>query len=228
MCRTDLYERLPGPNKNKIRQDSAVNIDWYHDPRNPRESNLIRLANLRANFTDRSISDVFKLFFPTEVENRNTLTYLLDLTRHTPRDFLQLLKKIQQFSGRTRLQRGQILSGVRSYSIEYFVPEIKDELVGYVAKDDIDLIMELFGSLRKRDFLFTELEQKAKEQSRFSNLVLSPIISALFECSAIGNVFNRPGGSTYYTFKFRNRHSSLNLDERLILHRGMWKALNLI
>lgn len=34
LCRTDLYERLPGPNKNKIRQDSGVSLDWYHDPDN--------------------------------------------------------------------------------------------------------------------------------------------------------------------------------------------------
>jgi hypothetical protein len=29
LCRTDLFERLPGPNKNKIRQNAAVHIDWY-------------------------------------------------------------------------------------------------------------------------------------------------------------------------------------------------------
>jgi hypothetical protein len=40
LCRIDLFERLPGPNKNKIRQDSAYELNWYHDPRNPRESLL--------------------------------------------------------------------------------------------------------------------------------------------------------------------------------------------
>jgi hypothetical protein len=228
LCRTDLYERLPGANKNKIRQDSAVNLDWYHDPRNPGGSNLIRLANLRARLTRQGIRDVFSLYFPSQVEHRNMLSFLLDLTRHTPRDFLQLLKNIQHFSRAGRLTRDEILSGVRSYSIEYFLPEIKDELVGYVARDDTDTVMELLGSLRKRDFSFGELEEKARGQSRFGNLDLPSIITALFECSAVGNVFNRPGGATFYTFKFRNRNSSLNLGERLILHRGMWKALNLI
>jgi len=32
LCRTDLFERLPGPNKNKIRQDSSYEIDWYRRP----------------------------------------------------------------------------------------------------------------------------------------------------------------------------------------------------
>jgi hypothetical protein len=35
LCRTDIYERLPGPNKNKIRQDSAHEIIWFTEAQNP-------------------------------------------------------------------------------------------------------------------------------------------------------------------------------------------------
>ena len=48
LCRTDLFEKLPGANTNKIRQDSAIVLDWYQDVRNVRSINLIKLINLRA------------------------------------------------------------------------------------------------------------------------------------------------------------------------------------
>ena len=127
--------------------------------------------------------------------------YLLDFTRHTPRDFIQVLTHIQPFAPKTdhptlirrTLSQDQVLSGMRSYSIDYFLPEIKDELVGYFPAEDVESVMNLIGSLRSREFTFVELTAKAVGQKRFSNLDLSAIIGALFECSAIGNVHSRKG-----------------------------------
>ncbi len=225
LCRTDLYEKLPGANKNKIRQDAAIHLDWYHDPRRPDDSKLIHLANHRARLTKPGVTDLFAEFFPAKIEDKEARHFLLELTRHTPRDFIQLLKNIQDFSGDGPLRRDEILSGVRSYSLNYFVPEVKDELVGYVEGEQIDAAIELLGSLRKRDFWFRELSEMASQ--RKLSLDLAKVIHALFECSAIGNVTKLTDGMQYYTFKFRNRNSVLNLEDRLILHRGMWKALNL-
>jgi len=227
LCRTDLFERLPGANKNKVRQDSAVQLDWYHDPRQPQDSFLVKLANLRASLSGPRNRDIFDEYFPNEVEHQRAIGFLLDLTRHTPRDFVQILTHVQQFSRSGALTRDQILSGIRSYSLNYFVPEIKDELVGYVAPEDMEATLSVIGALRKRDFNYSELEEKARSHTKHK-LDLPSILAVLFECSAVGNVQNRPGGTTYYTFKYRNRNSTLNLSDRLILHKGMWKAMNLI
>lgn len=226
LCRTDLFEKLPGANKNKIRQDSAIQIDWYQDPRNPRESHLVELLNLRAGLANQSSIDIFRQYFPKSVEDRHIVTFLLELTRHTPRDLIQLMKHIQEFAGPYRITKDDILSGVRSYSVNYFLPEIKDELVGFVNEEDIASTLDIIGTLRKRDFFYSELVGSMEKQPRYSNLDLETVIKALFESSAIGNIHKR-GGRTYYTFKFRNRNSTLDIDDRLILHRGMWKALNL-
>lgn len=248
LCRTDLFEKLPGANKNKLRQDSAIILDWYHDPRQPGESNLIRLVNLKARVSDASLADIFAAYFPPEILLRGgrkrkpstfkqpTVSHLLEFTRHTPRDFIQVLAHIQRFVGQTehsplirkRLTQDQILSGIRSYSIDYFLPEIKDELVGYFPASVVEAAFSLIGSLRRREFYFQDLVEKAKKQPRFNELDLSGLVAALFECSAIGNV-NRvraTRGTMYYTWKYRNRNSTLNLDDQLLLHKGMWRALN--
>jgi hypothetical protein len=242
LCRTDLYEKLPGANKNKLRQDAAITLDWYRDPRQPGGSNLIQLVNLKARVTDPSVTDIFKSYFPDEVRlhkvrrgrTEPVMQLLLDFTRHTPRDFLQALKHIQQFAVETphplirrKLTSDQVMSGLRSYSINYFLPEIKDELVGYFSASTVEAAFSLIGSLRKREFVYEELKQKASQQSRFAELDLPGIVTALFECSAIGNIHHERRNQHMYYFKYRNRNSTLNLDDTLILHKGLWRALNL-
>ncbi|RMG23289.1 MAG: hypothetical protein D6732_24925 [Methanobacteriota archaeon] len=230
-CRTELYERLPVPNKNKIRQDSAVVIDWYKDLHEPRHSLLVRIANIRAKLSDPTIEDLFDEYFPEQIQEskyreKNTLRFLLDLTRHNPRDFLQLLIHIQHFSGSGKLTQRQIQSGIKDYSIQYFLPEIRDELAGYADIEEIESLIKLLGALRKRDFSYGELEAISRQKG--IDLELPPILEMMFDAGAIGNVRKLQSGARILTFRFRNRNSTLNLDERLILHKGLWKALNLV
>lgn len=229
LCRTDLFERLEGANKNKIRQDHAIELDWYSNPREPGASQLVKAAELRTFRIFKEEVDLFKSFFVSEVEGHDTRTYLLDMTRHTPRDFLQLLTRLQEFSTPGMLTEGEIKSGLRSYSIKYFLPEIQDELSGYATTGEVDTFIKMLGRLRKRDLKFEELVGEAKSGPKsLSDERLYEILKVLFECSAVGNIQNKPGGNTYYTFKYRNRHASFNEREGIMLHRGLWKALNLV
>lgn len=229
LCRTDLYERIPGANKNKTRQDHAVELDWYHDPREPKQSALLEIANVRAFRSLKSRIDLFDEFFPSDVDSTDIRRYLLEMTRHTPRDFLRLLFHLQEFSGSGRLPVGAIKSGLRDYSIKYFLPEIQDELSGYASPDEISRIVAALARLRKRDFRLEELIEASSTSSKaLSAERIHEIVEALFNCSALGNIQHRQGGTTFYTFKYRNRHSSFNEGESIMLHRGLWKSLNVI
>ena len=81
LCRTDIYEVLPGPNKNKIRQDSSFLIDWYKDASDPSRSNLVELANIRARLYDSTVGDIVYDYMPKSVFNRGTYGVMLDMTR---------------------------------------------------------------------------------------------------------------------------------------------------
>lgn len=228
LCRTDLYERLPGPNKNKIRQDFAAELDWYHDPREPRDSGLYSLANLRAQLVFPQLEDVFQEFFPIELERSATVTYFLEQTRHTPRDFVQLLGHVQRYWQGSRYTREQMLSGLRDYSLKYFLPEVKDELVGYLDPAGIEAVVRLFSSLGRREFEFGDLVATKKANERFRDLDLERVCDVLYECSALGHTEQSPSGSIRFSFKYRNRHSGFNPKRKLLIHRGLWKAMNLV
>jgi hypothetical protein len=80
LCRTDLFERTSNANKNKARQDYAVELDWYHDPREPASSMLMRIANTRAGLSLKRPVDLFSEFFPREVDRSTSSTYCLEMT----------------------------------------------------------------------------------------------------------------------------------------------------
>ncbi len=229
LCRTDLFELLPGPNNNKIRQDYSLELNWYSDPRDPQGSELVGVAERRTKRSLGTQVEMFRDFFPSTIEGRRADLALLDMTRHTPRDFLRLLSHIQQYSQNEGVNPEKtIISGIRNYSIQYFLPEIRDELSGYADPNEISSLVSALGRLGKRDFRLSELISVSKAMNAsLSEIRIYEIVGALFQCSALGNIEYNRNGTTYYTFKYRNRYSSFNDQKNIMLHRGLWKALNL-
>ena len=227
-CRTELFEQLPGPNKNKIRQDSAIELDWYHNPSRPESSMLARLVNKRAQLADEEIKDVFIEFFPLEWRNQPFLTFLFDHTRHTPRDFLQLMIHIQRCLSRGEIKHKQILAGIRNYSSKYFLPEIRDELVGYIAQEKVEMLFRAISRSKRYQFHFSELSEQLRQEGLLKRSDMPTLLEPLFNCSAIGNLRKAGRDKSFWSFKFRNRHSHLKLDEQIVVHRGLWRAMNII
>ena len=231
LCRTDIFELLDGANKNKIRQDSAIELDWYSNPARPEKSRLLSIANLRASIALGRKVDVFCEFLPEKSFKRKTTLELLDSTRHTPRDFLRLLHFIQiSYGGESSASSDSnaIRNGLRRYSVEYFMPELIDELQGYVSSEEAKSFFKLAGALRQRDFSLRELLNLADaEGSNLSEDRIRTTLIALFECSGIGNIETDKIGSVWFQFRYRNRHAPFNIRQRMLLHRGLWRALNL-
>ncbi|MGJ6122517.1 hypothetical protein QN239_08075 [Mycolicibacterium sp. Y3] len=237
LCRTDIFERLPSPNINKLRDYSYV-IDWYRDAADPTNSDLFALAQHRARVAGYEGKDVIRESIPESLymntNPTNTYKFLLDHTRHTPRDFLQLLSYIQRtLKDPNEVTFRDVIVGLRGYSIEYFLPELKDELAGYFKPSEVNVCFQIIGGLRQRSFSLDSLKQYANKAGLSEKIDLETAVRVLFDCSAIGNIVNRPhsDGVTdgiFYTFRYRNRNASVNYSERFILHRGAWKALNLV
>lgn len=226
LCRTELFERLPGPNKNKFRQDLSVELDWYHNPHTPESSNLVHLAKIRAQLSDPNVKDVFLQLLPGKINNKPLLQFLIMHTRHTPRDFIQLLSHIQQCSTRRDVDEKNVFAGIKSYASKYFMPEIKDELVGYIDREKVDSIFMALATIKKRTFAISDVSECLSSSGDLKNDGLNSILDTLFNCSAIGNVANN-GGTEHFSFRYRNRHAFFKRDEQIILHTGLKKAMNI-
>ncbi|MBQ5979525.1 MAG: hypothetical protein IJL58_05850 [Bacteroidales bacterium] len=230
LCRTDMFERLPDPNKNKTKQDCSFTFTWYREGLNKGDdSDLVKLINTRAKLVYPELQDVFKTFFPRVYKGTKIHTALLDFTRHTPRDFIQLINYIQNQCGdnTTKVTSAEIERGIKEYSTEYFKQEISDEMAGYLPGTVIEGVFNALSSLRSRDFWFSDFREKCTYNTKLKGVEADEIMKILYECSAIGHSYSYNGGRTSrVTFKYRNRSSSFNPEDRIMLHKGLWKALN--
>jgi energy-coupling factor transporter ATP-binding protein EcfA2 len=230
LCRTDVFERLPLADANKIRQDSGVTLNWYPDNDNPHDSPLISLANKKASVRHPGVKDVIQQFFP-ESMNRGgrplpVHQYLLERTRHTPRDFLTLLKYIQRAASRSGRLRPHVVNvGIRAYCIDYFVPEVRNELVGLMSKEDARRMIGLLSTMRGHLFLLEELEAKAQTDPRYQELEVSKAIAQLFTCGAIGNTIAGRRGH-HYNFSYRNPQVDFDPTQMLVMQNALRIGLN--
>ncbi|MDG4721375.1 MULTISPECIES: P-loop ATPase, Sll1717 family [Thalassospira] len=228
LCRTDLFERFHGANKNKIKQGFSYQFDWYVEPGDYENSKLIEAANLRAKISlDREV-DVFKEFFPTSLGSghKSPEEFLLDTTRHTPRDFLTLLNYIQDQTKGDNPTRDEIYDAIRHYSEDYFVPEIKDELFGYASSNQIEELIDALSKLGQREFKLDELLEITRSTGIISDDECIDILYTLYQCSALGNV-EIINGKSFFKFKYRNKYSAFERNKKILLHRGLWRALRL-
>lgn len=227
LCRTDIYEVLPGANKNKIRQDSAIEIDWYPASGDTEKSNLFDLINLRAKLSLKREVSVVDEFFPERMDHGvPTKKFMTELTRHTPRDIIALLSYIQKTSQDESASRKEIVDGAKLYSEKYFLPEIKDELVGYTNPKDLIIFINAVGSLHERAFTFQKLAQAAQKLG-LAEEKLDVLLHSLFNASAIGMTWrDRKSRQNKFEFRFRNPNATFNKEKTIVLHKGLWKALN--
>jgi len=229
LCRTDLFERLPGANKNKIRQDSAIQITWYHNDSRPEDSALIGLINRRASLCAGAPPDVFDAFLPSTLNPHRPESIkhqLLDHTRHIPRDMVMLFGKLQEYSGDGPLSGSQVTNALAAYSRDYLLPEVLDEMSGYASEDDCQRIVVALGAMRVPIFSLDNLKKQISNLSFPSSFEPPSLLRVLFDRGAIGNV-SHVNGKSHYTFKYRNRYSDFDPFQKIVIHRGLYKALNI-
>jgi len=230
LCRTDIFNRLPGANKNKIRRDSSHTLEWFDDPRSPDTTPLIRLVNLRARRSLGTDVNVFDTFLPPTLNGRPIRRALLDYTRHLPRDVLQLMKSLQMFARPGQgepLSHDQVMSGVREYSNNYFLTELQDELHGYLEPAEVENGISLLGSLGVPRFTMEELRHQA-ERLNVGALDLDVLVRTLFDRGGLGTLEKPSSGRrAIVSFKYRNRNAILDRNAELLIHRGALRALNI-
>ena len=228
LCRSELYERLASPNKNKIRQNFAIRLKWTLGDDRADESDLLNLILQRARLSgyvgQSPIDDLLPRKYKTDNTRVDTWPYLLSHTRHTPRDLIALLSNIQESMRGRNVTNSAIYKGLGTYSSEYFVPELKDELEGYMSPEDIDEIFGLLSSIQKRVFLVEEVERLA-DRRRLS-LPAVDALQILFECSALGQERSTESGADH-RFRYMDSNLAVNPDVPFIIHRGAWIGLKL-
>lgn len=228
MCRTDLFETLPGSNLNKIKIDSGIMLNWFDEGTPLDSSNLVNLINLRAEVALDYKVNVFEEFLPRSILSGNrTMKTLLDNTRYRPRDFIQLFNFIQESTTSNKPTQSEVWSGIKQYSINYLLGEIKNDLHGFLDDEEREKVFMLLAMMNKSKFSIQELESKKNNDSRFSGLNLIKALQELFDCGAISNYWIDDADREINITKFRNTTIPFDPSKNIKIHWGLWKALNI-
>lgn len=231
--RDDIYSLIKDADKNKWR-DFKIEIEW----------NSEKIKQLLAYRISKDIGEVkildFKtawdfIFYPSKVKigsGKNYVDSFDYITRSThlrPRDYIRFIQVCAEETinyGRNKIPRETIKFVDRAFS-NYLKDEIIDEI--YPVLPDIEEIFQIISNLRKWVFGVDEFKREYLKYLRAKTVKeenIDYVLDTLYKFSVIGNQ-NRYKMETIY-FKYLHTNMNLNRNEKLVVHRGLFKALQII
>lgn len=245
LLRNDVFARisLSLPDSQKMRDDLSLELDWrVMSGSAGARAPLFQLVNAKAG---RALGvdsiEVLDYFPPHIVLGRDTdnprympvLQYLLNLTRHTPRDMLRLFEEIRKviemdiYKPREdgRLSQEAIREGVLRYSMRYFVDAVRNEFAGFEGGPErsaqaISALKHIGRQTFNRDD-FTE----ALVEVGGSSADVNRLLTLLFYAGAIGNRVHRGrSDGRYMQFYHRRNESDIYLKGEFKLHNALIHA----
>lgn len=232
--RDDIYELIQDSDKTKW-NDLRIGLDWDSD----------RIKDLLAFRISRAIDPHgpilpfdaawHTLFFRSNVrigtsgrKAVHSFDYIARSTQLRPRDFIQYLKACceEQLMHQQSTQPigPKVIKKVDNAFSNYLKSELTDEIHGVLP--DISSIFDVISQLRKWSFSIKEfIDAYNRQLKRASLKERDPtfILQVLFLFSVIGN-HPKPDRQI---FRYRNGEARFNFDERVVVHRGLFKALQI-
>jgi len=230
--RDDIYDIIKDADKNKW-GDFRVDLNW----------DVNRIKRLIAFRLSRALNPECKEILPFEeawarlfgtrqidISKRRrqigTFEFISRSTLLRPRDFVAYL----QGCAKHALDNDEpITPTVVRYADKafsnYLRQELQDEL--FAVLPDIANIFDAISQLRKWNFSIPELEKaytQQVEQEFIQEKNVKFVLQVLFLFSAIGNT----PYSGRYVFRYQNREARLNFNERVVVHRGLFKSLQIL
>jgi hypothetical protein len=246
LLRHDVFNRvsLMLPDSQKMRDDFAVELDWrVLSGAAGAKAPLLQLVNGKAaRALEVKTVDVLS-YFPKNIQLGGThgteprfvdrLQYLLNLTRHTPRDLLRLFEEIRKVEASGAFpSRGEVLrmdvirEGILQYSTKYFTGAIRNEFAGYEnGVEEAQRALDGLQGLQRQRFDRAAFAKNLSDGGEARSEVVDRLLRLLFFAGAIGNEVKIQGG-TYLQFYHRRDDSDVHLRGNLILHNALCHAWN--
>ena len=233
--RSDIYNQLTDADKNKW-SEYILELEW--DLNKIKEMLAYRIAktNDKLCSTDsisfeREFNRIFSIStISTGNRQRNKMsvfTYIARSTQWRPRDFIKYIKICAEEATKRRLQyvSANIVKSADAKFSDYLKQEIIDEI--FPVLPEIGKILALLSAIRKQSFnpsVFIEEYNKEVAKGTIKDMGAENVLGLLFNYNVIGNV---PSMKDQYLFKYAYSEARFNLRENIVVHRGLYKALQI-
>jgi cold shock CspA family protein len=232
--RDDIYDLMQDPDKTKW-GDLSLQLDWNTEKiKKVLSYRLSKALNRDGEILD--FNSAWRKMFsdaPVKYGNRQhrqipIFDYITRSTHLRPRDYIRYLKECAQDA----LTKDRILVGpdtvvrVDKAFSNYLRSEIEDEIQGMLP--EIRKIMDVLSQMRKQEFTVREFTNAYARHIKNENLPdrgSEYILKTLFHFSVIGNV---PRQRNFSVFRYVNKEARINFTENICVHRGLFKALQIL
>lgn len=232
--RDDIYDILKDPDKTKW-ADLRVDLEW--DEASLQKMLAFRISRaLDPNGQIASFTKAWDLVFEkgaVKFGNRQSKSmpvfkYITRSSQLRPRDYVRYL----QLCSEKAIERDKtkippdLVSDVDSAFSNHLRSELEDEIHGIIP--DINKVLSLFTVLRKQTMKisdFQTLYETAYAEGKIKIKDYQFILEILFHFSVIGN---QPKQVTHQVFRYKNKEARLNMKENIIIHRGLFRSLQIL
>jgi hypothetical protein len=231
--RDDIYSLVKDADKNKWR-DFKIEIDWNTEKIKRLIAHRISIdANQKEPLPFEKAWDLIfyhpKIISGSKKRFLNSFDYMTKSTHLRPRDFIRYIQVCAEETvnfGRSKIANETIKFVDRAFS-NYLKDEIVDEI--YPILPDIEEILQIISNLRKWNFRTEEFKREYSKYLRSKTVKeenVDYVLDTLFKFSVLGNQSKFRIDTLY--FKYMHTNMNLNKNEKLVLHRGLFKALQII
>ena len=230
LIREDILSLCRDANISKIIRDSGIKLSWKISPHDDLiETDLIKLVGKRMSEitnTSNSFAEVWRELFPVEIDNKPSLNYVLNNIIYRPRDILQFFIEVQKLFKNRVIAEEDIESALRSFSGEYFIDAMKDELTGFFSDEAVTRLPSVLANVGGQEFDLSKFSTECDRYRCFDDIDRRDILRRLYNDGYIGQ--QQPRQNNPYT-AYSYIHTNINFDEThsWILHRGLMRGLAL-
>ena len=232
--RDDIYSIIRDSDKNKW-TDFKIDIDWDKD----KIKKMIAFRISKAIDPEGRILPFEKawnkIFLNEQVSmgvrksrRLHGFEYITLSTHLRPRDYIKYINVCCEHAlslGESKISSSTVKKVDKGFS-NYMKDEIVDEV--HAILPEIDKIFSIISQIRKWNFSnkeFKETYDSYLQKGTINEKNVDFVLQTLFNFSIIGN---RPNQHLVSFFKYENKEARFNFKENIVVHRGLFKSLQIL
>ena len=235
--RDDIYLQIMDADKNKW-SDLKIELEWDEDKIKKLIAYRITKDVNGGKGESLTFDDAWSKIIPSETivhfgdskkKYTHPFNYIVKCTQLRPRDFIEYIRKCCDEAVNKNLNwidESIIMHSDRAFS-NYLKNEIIDEV--YPVLPEINKIFQIFSTIGKWNMKVSEFKNKYLEfveRGTIKETNVDFVLETLFDFSIIGNQHKTQ--KSIYFFKYKHTNMMYNKEENIILHRGLFKALQIL
>lgn len=229
LIRSDILDKCRDPDISKIKLASQVNLTWKPGS-TPYDSDLAKLILARFQMHEecKSFYEIWAAYFPFQIDEKDSLSYMLENTLYKPRDLLMFFSFAREMIGtdNQRLNEYEFKLLLKKYSEDYFVIHMQDELTGFLPDEAINELQSVISKIGSRRFSYKIFAEEMSKHEEFGDVLPENVLKLLFERGYIGQYRKRPDHpKEEFLFQTHiNPSEKYEKEDDCVLHRGLIRA----